>query len=229
MKMFSLFIFTTLFIPFSSAFASGMLPSTSVVVIEEDSGEATMTLRNTSKTPLLLVTTLKEVEGDKGNIIQVSPPAIRVESGKTQTVRFFLTNKTPLKTEHLRRVTFEGIPPKNKGQNTVSVNVSQNLPVVIRPAGLARNNAPWKLLKWTYSKGELQVTNSSPYVVRMSQSVTSLPDNNVWDMKQNYILPSQTLRLVPKGTSVAPQKVRLSPATTWGFSAEDWNAPVTLH
>lgn len=209
--------------------ASGILPSSSVVVVEEDTGEATMTVRNTDSKPLLLVTTLKEVDGDRGNILQVSPPAVRVEGGKTQTVRFFLTNKTPLKTEHLRRVTFEGVAPKNKGQNVVQVNISQNLPVVIRPAGLARDNAPWKRLSWSFRNGALTVANNSPYVVRLSQSVQSLPDKRNWEMGQSYILPSQTLTLKAdgKGRPAAPEKVRLSPATTWGFSVDTFEAPVT--
>ncbi|HDS4947737.1 fimbrial protein [Klebsiella aerogenes] len=208
--------------------ASGILPSSSVVVVEEETGEATMTVRNTDSKPLLLVTTLKEVDGDRGNILQVSPPAVRVEGGKNQTVRFFLTNKTPLKTEHLRRVIFEGVSPKNKGQNVVQVNISQNLPVVIRPAGLARDNAPWKRLSWSFRNGALTVVNKSPYVVRLSQSVQSLPDNRNWEMGQSYILPSQTLTLKADGKDrpTAPEKVRLSPATTWGFSVDTFEAPV---
>lgn len=214
--------------PFYS-FASGILPETSVVVVEESEGEAVMNLKNTDNTPLLLLTTIKNIPQDPEGLLQVSPPAIRVDGGKTQTVRFFLTNKSLLKTERLKRVVFEGVPPKAKGANTVQVNISQNLPVIIRPAGLAKNYAPWKLLEWSYLSSTLQVKNNSPYVVRMAQTVQTRPDNTTWDLQRTYVLPGESLQLEPQSPppASAPQLVRISPATTWGYTVETWDAPLS--
>ncbi len=222
------FIFPLLLTSFSGL-ASGFVPSTTVVVVEEETGEATLTLRNTETKPLILLSTLRDVPGDNASILQLSPPAVRVEGGKTQTVRFFLTSKAPLKKEHLRRVVFEGIPQKQTGGNKVQVGVSQNLPVIIRPAGLPRNNTPWKQLKWSVQQGRLTVTNDSPYVVRMSQTVKTLPDSRQWDMKQSFILPSQVLTLTTDSAAghAVPTHVRLSPASTWGFSVDHWDAPIS--
>lgn len=173
-----------------------------------------------------MLTTLESIPEDRENIIQVSPPAIRVEGGKKQSVRFVLTTTEPLKTERLRRVIFEGVPPKQKGDNRVQVSVTQNLPVIIRPAALPRNNAPWKLLKWRYDNGKITVSNPSPYVVRLAQSVQTLPGKTRWNLSRTYILPSETLTLKPETSdSAATEKqVRISPATTWGFSVETWDA-----
>lgn len=211
-----------------ASFASGMLPDTSVIVLEENTGETSAIVTNTDNSPALLLTSVESLPEDKEKIIQVSPPAIRVDGGKKQMVRFLLTSKSPLKTERLRRVIFEGVPPKDKGDNRVRLSVTQNLPVVIRPAGLARNNAPWKLLKWVYRNNILSVSNPSPYVVRLAQLVQTRPDNTRWNLNRTYILPSETisLKLESKKMPSSPELVHISPATTWGFTVDSWDAPL---
>lgn len=208
--------------------ATGMIPESSVVVVEESDGEATMNVTNSDASPMLLTTSIKGIAGDNEKLLMVSPPAIRVDGGKTQKVRFILINKTPLKTERLRRVEFIGVPPLNKGKSEVRMNVAQNLPVVIRPAGLPRDEAPWKRLEWKVTDGKVTVSNDSPYVVRLAQGVQTLPDNTVWTLPQAYILPGEHITLTgPAGKSATGAKmVRLSPATTWGYSVKTWEAPL---
>lgn len=53
-----------------------------------------------------------------------------------------LISKALLRTGRLRRVVFNGIPPQNKGKNGVRMSVSQNIPVLIRPAGPAAMRLP---------------------------------------------------------------------------------------
>ncbi|TNV09883.1 fimbrial protein, partial [Buttiauxella sp. B2] len=141
--------------------ATGMVPETSVVVVEASDGEGAINITNTDNYPVLMLTTLQDIPEDKTPLLTITPPAARVEAGKTQRVRFILTDKTPLKTERLKRVIFEGVPPQVKGKNQVRMTVRQNLPVLIRPAGLARDEAPWKLLVWKQSGNTLTVTNPS--------------------------------------------------------------------
>ncbi|MCU6359043.1 fimbria/pilus chaperone family protein [Enterobacter quasiroggenkampii] len=224
----SVFLFFLLYCISLAARASGMLPDTSVVVLEENTRETTIVVTNTDKVPALLLTSVQSVPEDKEKIIQVSPPAIRVDAGKKQTVRFLLTSQAPLKTERLKRVIFEGVPPKDNGDNRVKISVTQNLPVVIRPAGLVRNNTPWKLLKWTYHNKMLTVSNPSPYVVRLAQAVQTLPDNTRWNLNRTYILPSETvsLKLESQKAPSSPEQVHISPATTWGFTVDSWDAPL---
>lgn len=209
-------------------FATGMVPETSVVIIEASDGEATMNVTNTDNYPMLLTTTIQNISQDKEKLLLVSPPAIRVDGGKTQKVRFMLMSKTPLKTERLRRVIFNGIPPQNKEKNEVRMSVSQNLPVIIRPAGLARDEAPWKRLVWKVSGDKLTVSNDSPYVVRLAQGVKTLPDNIPLSLPQSYILPGEHISVnAPAGKKLAgTQQIRISPATTWGYSVDTFDAPV---
>ncbi|MBB1202750.1 fimbrial protein [Enterobacteriaceae bacterium 89] len=231
MKRSSLFAFGAVALCFSSsaALASGMVPESPVAIIDQADGEGSMNVLNTDGTPLLLVTNLLNIDNDNiTKLVSVTPPAARVEPGKKQLVRFIMTEKTPLKTEHLGRVTFEGIPPQNKGENVVRMSIRQNLPVLIRPAGLVKDATPWTHLSWKMNGSQLTAQNDSPYVVRFSPEVTTLPDNATWSMPETYILPGKTATFsLTKGkTSGAATQVRIIPTNTWGFSEKSYDAQV---
>lgn len=209
--------------------ATGMLPDSSVVIIEEQDREGALNVKNTDDFPVLLLTTLQNIPDDQQTLLTVTPPAARVEPGKTQRIRFMLTSNEPLKTERLKRVTVEGIPPQEKGKSEVRMTVRQNLPVIIRPTGLEKDLSPWKRLSWQLNDNTLTVKNDSPYVVRLAQAVQTLPDNTVWQLPNTYVLPGQQFTLKQDGgkkVSNATQ-VRISPATTWGFSVDTYDAPLT--
>lgn len=209
--------------------ATGMVPETSVVIVEQEDGEGAINIKNTDAFPVLLLTSLQNTADDNETLLTVTPPAARVEPNKIQRVRFIITSKTPLKTERLKRVTFEGVPPQRKGKNEVRMTVRQNLPVIIRPAGLEKDLAPWKRLKWTLSGDVLTLSNPSPYVVRLGQGVQTLPDNTHWTLPNSYVLPGQTLSLTPDGNKKAGagMQVRISPATTWGYTVNSYDAPLS--
>lgn len=209
--------------------ATGMVPETSVVIVEQEDGEGAINIKNTDAFPVLLLTTLQNIQDDKETLLSVTPPAARVEPGKTQRVRFILTSKEPLKTERLARVVFEGVPPQQKGKSEVRMTVRQNLPVIIRPAGLEKDLAPWKHLTWKQSGNSLTVSNPSPYVVRLGQGVNTLPGNTAWTLPNSYVLPGQTLTLTPDGNKPAGSatQVRISPATTWGYTVDSYDALVS--
>lgn len=230
MKRFSLFNVSAIALLFVSeaVSAAGMVPESPIVIVEQSDGEGVVNIKNTDNFPLLLLTTLENIKDDTESLLIVTPPTARVEAGKSQRVRFILTDKTPLKTERLKRVTFEGIPPQQKGKNVVRVNVRQNLPVLIRPAGLEADSAPWKRLTWKQAGNQLTVTNPSPYVVRLGQGLQTLPDKTLWTLPNSYILPGQTFTLSPDGKSTAgnAKHVRISPATTWGFAVNYYDAPL---
>lgn len=212
--------------------ATGVLPESSVVIVEEGDGEGAINLQNTDSFPVLLLTTLQDIKQDTEKLLVVTPPVARVESGKIQRVRFMLTAKTPLKTERLKRVVFEGIPPQEKGKNMVRMTVRQNLPVLIRPAGLERDEAPWKRLIWSLKGGLLSVSNPSAYVVRLGQGVITLPDQATWMLPHAYVLPGERLTLTRQAkhgdvNARAVRNVRISPSTTWGFTVDSYEASLT--
>lgn len=227
MKTLQLFIISAITLLSSfTADATGMVPETSVVIIEQSDGEGAINLKNTDDVPMLLLTNLQNIPDDSEALLAVTPPAARVEPGKSQRVRFIVITPQPLKTERLKRVVFEGVPPQGNSRNAVRMTLRQNLPVIIRPAGLEKDLAPWKHLVWTLSGSNLTVNNPSAYVVRLGQGVRTLPGNADWVLPNSYILPGQTLTLlVQQGQSVgAARQVRISPATTWGYSVDTYDA-----
>ena len=212
------------------AVADGMLPETSVVIVYEEKGEAAVNVRNSDPRPSLLHVTLQDIPEDAEPLLFVTPPVSRVEPGENQLVRFILRNAKPLKMQRLKRVVFEGIPPKNKlepGRATVAVNIRQNLPVVVHPKGLPLNREPWKGLTWSVANGVLTVRNDTPYVVRMGQEIHLLPMMTPARVPAAYLLPGTVHSQPIPETARSATSVRLYPATVYGFAVDAYDAPLS--
>lgn len=212
-----------------SAQATGMVPETSVVLVNEADGEATMNVKNSESSPQLLYTAINHIDEDKEDLVIVTPPMARVEANDTQVVRFILRNKTPLKTERLARAVFEGIPPRDDkvGTARVTMTVRQDLPLVIHPKGLPLEREPWKRLRVSIADGTLIIENASPYVVRLAQSVQFQPGQESVDLPKPYVLPETTVKVPLTRIPAAAISVRLFPATLYGFAVDSFDAPIS--
>lgn len=210
---------------FSQAYAAGMVPETTLLVIEESTHCGVMNVKNTDNFPALLYTTIVDLPDDTGVTLNVTQPVVRVEPDQQQQLRFIMESAQPLTVEHLKRVTFEGIPPKSNDKKIkIGFNLRQDLPVLIRPKNLPVVTDAWKLLEWSGSGEHFTVKNPSAYVVRMAQNVTFLPSNAEGKLKKTYILPGETLEVqVPK--SLAGEKsVRFYPASRYGIEVPSFTA-----
>ncbi|WLH90214.1 fimbria/pilus chaperone family protein [Pseudomonas sp. FP453] len=209
------------------AVAEGMLPETSVVILHEEQGEATINIKNTDEAPALLHSVVENVPEDVEPLLIVTPPITRVEAGETQLVRFIATLKTPLKTQRLKRVTFEGIPQaRAAGGATIGITIRQNLPLILHPKGLPRHDAPWELLTWSRSGERLAVHNDSAYVVRLAADVHLLPQGRMATLPRTYILPGETLAARVEGALGDLTEVEIQPATVYGFSVDSYRTSV---
>ena len=209
--------------------AMGVVPDTSVVIVDEADGEGTLSVRATDDRPTLLHTTIEPIPEDPAELVIATPPVARVEGGAAQLVRFVLAGNEPLATQRLARVTFSGIPPKRQGRNEIRTILRQNLPVLVQPRDLERNDAPWALLKWSIDGGELVVRNDSRYVVRLEQKVQLLPTQQIVSLPAPYVLAGQARRIaLPSGAAAMPERVRLFPATVYGYSVDHYDAPLDL-
>lgn len=213
----------------STAYASGMKPETSIVIIDESKREGTINVTNTEKTPLLLYTKIENIKEDDEDLVVVTSPYNRVDGGETQTVRFILTNKTPLKVQRLKRVTFEGIPPESGPGKKLDLTIRQNIPLILTPAGLVHKRDPWTLLTWQIKGSELTVINNSPYIVRLSNKIDLLPAATSISLSKTYILPGSTEKInIPHELEKANvEKIRLYPASIYGYKVEHYDSPVT--
>jgi P pilus assembly chaperone PapD len=208
--------------------ADGMVPNTSVVIVDEADGEASVSVTNTDANLALMHITIEDIAEDSESLVFVTPPLARVEAGKTQLVRFILQTEKPLLTQRLKRVIFEGIPqgkaPAEAGQARVGVTVRQNLPVILHPKGLAPNRTPWTDLQWSLQDGQLSVRNDTPYVVRLGQEVQLLPSAGQAMLPKTYVLPGERISI--KAPAGAATQVRFQPATVYGFAVPHYEAPI---
>lgn len=209
--------------------ADGMVPDTSVVIVHEAEGEATISVTNTDSQLALLYVTLQDIPEDREPLLVVTPPLSRVDASKSQLVRFILQPQAPLRTQRLKRAIFEGMPQgraaTEAGHARVGVTVRQNLPVIVHPKGLALNRTPWTDLTWSLRDGMLQVRNDTPYVVRLAQELRLLPGDGKAMLPRTYVLPGEALSVQASGGPAS--KVRLQPATVYGFAVAAYEAPIT--
>lgn len=213
--------------PFQHVRAAGMVPETSVIIVREEQGEATIRIRNTDEQAALLLTSIITLVENPEVLIVATPPVARLEAGETQLIRFLLKNDKPLKVQHLQRVTFEGIQPKDPLLGVrLNLNLRQNLPVIIHPKGLVLEREPWKLLRWSIGGGLLKVDNPSPYVVRLGQGIELLPGGGSVMLANSYVLPGQQFSFPLTGPAAEAMEVRISPATVYGYSVDTYVAPL---
>ncbi|MGC1333205.1 fimbria/pilus chaperone family protein [Pseudomonas sp.] len=213
----------------TSVVADGMIPETSVIIVDEAEGEASIRVTNSDSRVALLHVTLENVPEDTQPLVFVTPPVSRVEAGQEQLVRFILRNDQPLKTQRLKRVIFEGISQNPgapvPGEARVGVTVRQNLPVILHPKGLAAQREPWLGLRWRLVDGALTVANDTAYVVRLAQELRLMPGDIEVQLPRSYLLPGDHLSLAV-ASAVAATHVRLQPATVYGFAVDAYEAPL---
>ncbi|WP_152082879.1 fimbria/pilus chaperone family protein [Enterobacter oligotrophicus] len=202
--------------------AAGMVPDTSLLIVNEDEQGASMDVKNTDAEAQLLYTKIIDLPDDPKPGLIVTQPVVRVDAGKTQRVRFVLKSSTePLKVEHFKRVIFTAIPQREK--NKIKVVFSQNLPVIIHPTGLAVNIEPWKDLTWQIKNGNVTVENNTPYVVRMEQKVKLLPSGSFAKLDKSYILPGEKMTASASNKFSSTEKqVEIYPATRYGYKAKSY-------
>lgn len=220
--VFSAVLFSTQF----SAHAAGMVPETSLLVIDEATHSGTINIKNTDNTPALLYTNVIDLPDDNNGIkLIVTQPVVRLEPGQTQQLRFILQNDTPLDVEHYKRVTFEGIPPKKDDKKVkIGINIRQDLPVLIRPAKLSVVTDAWKYLQWSGSGTDAKVTNPSKYVVRLAQNVVFQPSGITGNINKTYILPGETLNVSVAKSITGDSKAKFFPASRYGIEVPSFTA-----
>lgn len=218
-----------LFVAITSARADGMVPETTVVILNEEDGETTINIKNTDATPALLYSSIENLPEDPEFLALVTPPITRVEASDKQLVRVIGQFSEPLKTQRLKRIIFEGVPPRKPADTaSVGVTIRQNLPLIIHPRGLAKNPTPWTLLEWSLVGDVLQVRNESPYVVRLSQEVVLTPQNHVADIGRTYVLPGEVLQRKVDKQPQSATGVTFYPATVYGFTVDSYDARLNV-
>lgn len=208
------------------ALADGMVPETPLLLINTESKGATLNVSNTDGHPSLLYTSIVDLPDDKGPRVIATQPVTRVDGGKTQQLRFLLLTPEPLKVEHLKRLHLEGIPPKTKGKSQLTFNIRQDIPVLIHPSELPVIPDPWTALRLSISGSTLTVKNDSPYVVRMSDQLQTLPSKTPLKFGKTYLLPGQTLSMTAGRSLASDRQVTMYPVSRYGVPVPPYTADV---
>lgn len=199
--------------------ASGVLPETSTVIINEGQKGGSINVKNTEKVPVLLYTKVVDLADDPSPRVIVTQPVARLEPGQSQRVRFVLNTDGPLQSEHIKRVYFEGVAEQSAAGGQVSVTVRQDLPMIIVPKGFMPKRDLWTDLSWSINGENLKVKNTGKQVVRLAQHLKLQPAGVVLNLKKTYILPGETLTAaIPEGSRlIGQQQVEFSPVSRFGF------------
>jgi len=215
----------------SNALAAAVLPTTSVLIIEENDREGTIGIKNNNKEPVLLYSKIQRLDDEDLDAALIpSPQAVVVQPGETQTVRLLYRSKKKLDKEHLARILFIGIPPEQKKRvNGVGFNVGQDLPVVIRPAGYIPVENKWQFLKWRVAGNKLCVSNDTKYAIRFVNNVMITPQKTPLTMPKAYALPgSDNCAMLPANTRVAAgSQVIFSAVTDYGYILDDRHSTIS--
>lgn len=219
--LFTLALFSTHF----SVHAEGMVPETSLLIIDEATHSGTINVKNTDSYPSLLYTNVVDLPDDKGLELVVTQPVVRLEPGQTQQLRFILKNTEALNVEHYKRVTFDGIPPKKDDKKIkIGINIRQDIPVLIRPASLGVVTDAWKYLKWSSVDSVVKVTNPGKYVVRLAQKVVLQPSGATATLSKTYILPGETMTASLNKTTIGDRSVKFFPASRYGVEVPSFTS-----
>ncbi|HCL7979513.1 fimbria/pilus chaperone family protein [Escherichia coli] len=209
-------LLTVIYTISSCAYALGMQPETTVLVINEEDGEASISVKNTDNVPSLLQTKIIDIDNSSSKevVILASPTIVKVESGEEQIIRFFLQKKGGIKDQVLKRVKFLGLPArmeKNAEISSVNISVSQSIPLIINPKGLESVAEPWKFLKYTFENGKVYIFNPSRYVVRMYPYAKL--DGNKVNLQHPFIAPRQKIEVDYKSR---PKVMKIKPVGLYG-------------
>lgn len=213
----------------STVNATGMTPEFSVLLINAEDNGASMNVKNTDDKAALLYTTVTDIAGpqNKNTKLIATQPIVRVEAGETQRVRFVLDTQTPFTVEQYKRVSFEGIQQaKPAGAKLITATIRQTIPVIIRPKNVPDYTTPWDKLVWKKAGNTLSVNNPSPYVVRLSQQISTVPSSSKGMLRNTWLLPGET-ETIKMDKSVTDSQVKISPASRFGIMVQDYVATIT--
>lgn len=213
------------------SFASGVLPESPTLIINEAQNGGSINVKNTENVPVLLYSKVVDLPDDPTPRLIVTQPVARLEPGESQRVRFVLNKAGPLQHEHIKRVWFEGVAEKTSDGGAVAMTVRQDLPVIITPKGLLHKRDMWTDLSWSATADTLTVNNTGKQVVRLSPGLNLLPGRIVLALEKSYILPGESLTVtIPAGSRLSSQqKVEFSPVTRYGFDVGLQQAVLIAH
>lgn len=77
----------------ATVYAAGMVPETTLLMIDEANHGGVMSVKNTDSIPTLLYTSINDIEGENGVKLNVTQPVVRLEPCQNSRCALFLKPK----------------------------------------------------------------------------------------------------------------------------------------
>lgn len=205
-----------------NAYASFQLESIGII-LDESKGRVSFNIKNTSSTPILLVSKLQDLDAKSvSKQILISPPITRIDSQESQQVNFILKKGVVLTDEILLKASFEGVTQDI--HNSAKMPIRQEIGFLLQPTAVKESKTPWEALKITLTKGQLQLENRSHHVIRLDPQLRLLPNNSIISLKNYYLMAGEIVRV---NTSNVPTAIKITPLSRYGAVLADITLPVT--
>lgn len=196
----------------STAQASFSLESMGIV-LEEAQGRTNFTIKNTSSEPILLVSKLEDLDGQKfSQSVLVSPPITRIDAGQSQQVNFVLKQGVKLPHEVMLKASFQGVGQAK--DNAARMPVKQSIGMILQPASVNVSKTPWEDLVLHAEGNELVMRNTGKHVVRLASQMQTMPGRETLDLGNYYVMSGEERRFKVKAR---PDAVNIVPLSRYGF------------
>lgn len=187
------------------------------IILEESTGRVNFSVKNTSSEPILLATTVGDLD-DKtfSKSVLVSPPIARIEAGQSQQVNFVLKQGTALPHEIMLKASFEGIGQAR--DNSTRIPIRQSIGLIVQPKSVGVSKTPWEDLSLVMSGDSLVINNTGRHVVRLAPQLQLLPSKKVVPLENYFLMAGEEIQLK---VDEQPSRVKISPLSRYGFKQDD--------
>ncbi|MFR9704725.1 molecular chaperone [Aeromonas sanarellii] len=198
------------------------------VIYNGDKKEATISITNKNKTPVLIQSWVDSGGGnsqvnEKDIPFIITPPINRVnpDNGQTLRIRYTGNPKLPSDKESVFWLNVLEIPAKTEGvssqQNVLSLAFRSKIKIFYRPQGLSGEAASAAdNLKWSMESNGIRVTNPTQYHVSIVNVFANKKSGSAHDIPGRMIAPGETQFYDLKTNNIGLDEVGFSTINDYG-------------
>ena len=198
---------------------------TMTVILDSSEPRKAFNVKNISKNPVLLATSVNDIdEKDKiTQYIMITPPIVRIEPGESQQINFILKENNDIKDEKILKASFQSVVELKN--STTQMPIRQDIAMLVTPADLVITQEPWSNLVVSQSGNNIFLQNKGRQVIRLSKSITLLPENKSVNINQFYLRPGERIQVLSEGKT---DNLVIYPLSRYGFKTpNNITLPVT--
>lgn len=181
--------------------SAGVIIGGTRIIFDGAKKEALININNPDPTPWLIQSWVEMQDGSSGKTpFIITPPLYRLDGGQKNLERIVMTAALPQGQESLFWLNIKAIPSATKQMNALQIAVKTRIKLIYRPDGLRASTPEEQAdkLTWQRTGNQLQVTNSTPYVINFNE--ITVGDKKLDDV--TYVLPGTFARFtLPPGSS----------------------------